>query len=71
MIYSHLARRVYRHSVTSQIHPDSILALEPRPDCARSTRNWPHSSIVEAVACHVRILNDTTVLLAMNTFAWS
>ena len=25
----------------SQIHPDCILALEPRPDCVRSTRNWP------------------------------
>ena len=43
-----------------QIHPDSILALEPRPDCTRSTRNWPHPNIVEAVAGHVRILNDTT-----------
>ena len=43
-----------------QIHPDSILALEPRPDCVKSTRNWPHSNIVEAVAGHVRILNDTS-----------
>ena len=43
-----------------QVHPDSILALEPHPDCARSTRNWPHPNIVEAVAGHVRILNDTT-----------
>ena len=43
-----------------QIYPDSILALEPRPDCARSARNWPHSNIVEAVAGHVRIPNDTT-----------
>ena len=43
-----------------QVYPDSILALEPRPDCARSTRNWPHPNIVEAVAGHVRILNDTT-----------
>ena len=60
IIYSHLARRICRHSVTSPNHPDSLFALEPRPDCARSTRNWPHPNIVEAVAGHVRILNNTT-----------
>ena len=43
-----------------QIQPNFILALEPCPDCARSTRNWPHPNIVEAVAGHVCILNDTT-----------
>ena len=43
-----------------QIHRDSILALEPPADCAGTACNWRHPNIVEAVAGHVHIPNDTT-----------
>jgi hypothetical protein len=45
-----------------EIDPDSTLAVEPRPDCAKSVTNWPRPHILEAVAGRVRILNDTSVV---------
>jgi hypothetical protein len=42
--------------------PDSTLAVEPRPDCAKSVSDWPRPHILEAVAGRVRILNDTPIV---------
>ena len=42
-----------------RIPPDSILAIEPRRDCSKSTGDWPPPSIVEAVARKICIPNET------------
>ena len=42
-----------------RIPPDSILAIEPRRDCSKSTGDRPPLSIVEAVARKIRIPNET------------
>ena len=45
--------------IPNEIEPDTTLAIEPRPDYTKHTQDWPHPQIVEAVAGHVRILNNT------------
>ena len=45
--------------IPNEIEPDTTLAIEPRPDYTKHTQDWPHPLIVEAVAGHVRILNNT------------
>ena len=48
--------------IPREIDPDSTLAVEPRPDCAKSVSDWPRPHILEAVAGRVRILNDTSIV---------
>ena len=41
------------------MEPNGVFSIEARPDCTKSPMLWPHPHITEAVAGHVRILNDT------------
>ena len=53
-------------AIPTEIEPDSTLAIEPRPDYAKSVSDWPRPHILEAVAGRVRILNDTTVVKSIS-----
>ena len=45
--------------IPNEIEPDTTLAIEPLPDYTTDAQDWPHPHIVEPVAGHVRILNNT------------
>ena len=42
------------------VDSDSVLAIEPRRDCSKSTSDWPPPGIIEAVARKIRIPNETS-----------
>ena len=45
--------------IPNEIEPDNTLAIEPCPAYTKYVQDWPHPHIVEGVAGHVRILNNT------------
>lgn len=46
-------------NLSSTINPDTILAIEPRIDCSKSTGEWPTPNIIQAVAVKIHILNES------------
>ncbi len=41
------------------VDSDSVLAIEPRRDCSKSSSDWPPPGIIGAVARKIRISNET------------